>query len=253
MMLNKNEAERFSALCLEDVEASLEEVKSGINTYNEKRLHRILKRTLCSDEGCFEVKLGRYIADILENGRITEIQCGSFYPLGDKIRYYLENTDYTVTVVHPVIESKTLYRADKESGEILRSRRSSKKESQWSVLPDMIYLSDFVVSPRFCLRLVFVSADEYRFSDRVRFRKSGAYDSDLRPRELTGSISFASKEDYAIFLPDKECFDSAEYSSFSKLKGRRLYYALGFLCAIGLLEKQKQGNKNIYTRKDCQA
>ena len=141
--INEKEAERFAALCLEE-ESSSDIEKSSINIYNEKKLHRMLKATLCNREECFEVSVGRYIADILDGNRIIEVQCASLYPLIPKISYYLENTDFDITVVHPIIVSKTIIRADKETGELIRSKRSPKKESEWSVLPDMRYICDFV-------------------------------------------------------------------------------------------------------------
>jgi hypothetical protein len=244
---NEKETERFAALCLEEKTSDIEKV--SINIYNEKKLHRILKATLCDRKECFEISIGRYIADVLVDDRIIEVQCASFYPLISKIAYYLENTDLDITVVHPIIVSKTIIRADKETGELMRSRRSSKKESAWSVLPDMRYLCDFVASPRFHLRLMMIEADEYRFSERVRYRRTGAFDKELCPRSLIGSVDFNTLSDYSCFLPDAETFDAAEYSAFSKIKGRKLYLALNFLCDAGLLEKKKEGRKNTYSKK----
>ena len=113
----------------------------------------------------------------------------------------------------------------------------------------MRYLCDFVSSPRFHLRLMMIEADEYRFSERVRYRRTGAFDKELCPRALLGSMDFNTLSDYACFLPDADLFDAAEYSKFSKIKGRKLYLALNFLCDAGFLEKKKEGKKNIYSKK----
>ena len=114
---HSEEQKRFISLCAED-ESALPPESIGLGTYNEKRIHRILKKFVCDDENCHEVKLGRYVADVLESNRITEIQTAGFTSLNAKIRFYLENTDYNVTVIHPMIAEKTIIRADKESGEL---------------------------------------------------------------------------------------------------------------------------------------
>lgn len=222
----------------------------GIGIYNEKSLHRILKKFFCDDESCFEKKVGRYIADIFDGEVIIEVQSSSFYPLKEKLKYYLEETPYSVILVHPVIADKTIINADKDSGEIKSIRKSPKRECLWDVLPEMFWLKECIPSSKLTIRLVFVSAKEYRYSERVRFRRSGAYDSTLVPEELLGYEEFFDTKDYYDYIPaplrGAEGFSASEYSSVSKLKGRKLSLALGFLCAVGLLRKEKQGRKWIY-------
>ena len=251
-MIAASEKEKilFSQLCIDDMETYFETDAKGIGIYNEKSLHRILKRFLCDDVSCFEQRVGRYIADIFDRERIIEVQSGSFYPLKEKLKYYLEETPYAVTVVHPVIADKTIINADKESGEIKSMRRSPKRESHWDVLPEMFWLKDIIPSDKLTVRLVFVSAKEYRYSERVRFRRSGAYDSSLVPEGIVGSMELSQIKDYYDYIPTQlrgdKGFSSSEYSSVSKLKGRKLSLALSFLCSVGLLKKEKQGKRWIY-------
>ena len=253
MTNNKVESERFAELCVHDEMVFGENEKIGINIYNEKRLHRVLKKTLCNNEDCFEVKVGRYIADVKEGNRITEIQCGSLYPLAPKLEYYLGEDDIEVTVVHPIIARKRIIKTDKETGEIKSSKMSPKKESEWTALPELYWLRELIPSPRLKIRFMFISADEYRYSERVRGRKSGAYDASFCPRELLGSMEFSSVEDYRCFIPEalivREGFSSADYSAATKLKGKKLSGALKFLCSVGVLERQKQDRRFIYSIK----
>ena len=93
-MINENAyKERFDALCREQVTLAATRDSEGIGTYNEKPLHKILKRTVTSDASCFEVPVGSYVADVREAGRITEIQTGGLYPLLPKLRSFLEETE----------------------------------------------------------------------------------------------------------------------------------------------------------------
>ena len=248
--MTEYEKDRFASLCLEDEESHPKDEICGINIYNEKRLHRILKRTLCEDEGCFERKVGRYVADILLGERIIEIQCASLYPLTDKIDYYLNGEGYEVTVVHSLSAEKRLIKADRESGEIKSVRRSPKKENIWSALPECYWLRELIPDRRLRVRLMLISADEFRYSERVRGRRTGAYDSEYFPRELLGDIVLCGSEDYRRFVPTElraaEGFGMAEYSRLSGLKGKRLSMSLNLLCCLGILKKEKMGRKNIY-------
>ena len=110
----------FDGICRSVAAEGLE--GAGIGTMAEKRMHKALKRYICPDESCHEVRIkpdgtastedrekaesgrGGYIADIYKDGEIFEIQTAGFYPLKKKIEFYLKNTDFKVTVVHPLVE-----------------------------------------------------------------------------------------------------------------------------------------------------
>ena len=68
----ENEKKLFEELCAlhSDFEVRGTEF-AGIGTFNEKRLHRIIKEFICSDESCFEIKLGGAVADVFCDGIIT--------------------------------------------------------------------------------------------------------------------------------------------------------------------------------------
>ena len=249
-MTDVNLYERFATLAAaESYTVKGLTAEEGIGIYNEKRLHRILKRTLCDNENFFEVKVGRYTADVLCDGHIYEIQCGSFAPLSDKIAYYLSETDNFVTVVHPLIVKRKIIRADRESGEIFHVRSSPKKEGLENLLPKLYYLRDFIGHPRFSLLAVLVEVEEYRYSEAVRYRKSGRYDNEVFPVSLVDAVELREIGDYVEFLPreliGKE-FAVADYQSYTKLRGRDLYSALNLLSHIGLIDKRIEKRKSIY-------
>lgn len=245
-------AELFAELCAAESYRVCElSQESGIGIYNEKRLHRILKRTFCQNENCFEVGVGRYVADILEGSIITEIQCGPFAPLRKKLEYYLNETDYSVRIVHPIIVRRMIIRAERETGEIARVRTSPKRESVYHALADLYPLGELLPTPRVTLELALIEAEEFRYSERMRYRKKGAYDSELFPTALTGVVELCSIDDYSALLP--EAFPSGEFSASDvknlfKLTSRQLYSMLNTLCDIGALERSKQGRCVKYNR-----
>ncbi len=238
-MLFKAEQERFGALALAEsyMCKGLSE-ESGIGIYNEKRMHRILKRTVCDRESCFEIKVGRYVADVLSDGVITEIQCGSMRPLERKLKFYLENTDYKITVLHPLIAKKVLFRAQRESGEILRVRASPKKEDYIDGLAKLYPIRNLLLNDRISVRFMLCHAEEYRFSERMRYRREGKYDSELFPVSLVDSVLLSSPRDYLALLPRNLLsgeFTAKQFASLTSLKGRNVYSALHTLCALDLI------------------
>ena len=240
------EVQKFAELCREDLVLHGKDADS-IGTYNEKRLHRILKRHVCDDAECYEVKTGRYVADVLVGGKVFEIQTASFRSLEKKIEYYLSSTEYEVVVLHPIICEKEIVRADGQTGEVIRASRSPKRGRVLDALPNMYYLRELATHPRFCLRVLLINASEYRFSEAVRGRKSGKYEHDLVPRELVGQVELRTARDYLSLLPPMEGeFDATQFSKLTRLKNRKLYSALNFLCYIGVLEKRSEGRKNFY-------
>ncbi len=241
----QTEKELFDALCAAESYAECGLLaESGIGIYNEKRIHRILKRTLCENEDNFEVKIGKCVADIFDGERITEIQTKSFAPMKAKLKYYLDNTEYGVLIVHPVIARLGIIRAERETGEIIRVRTSPKRESVYDALARLYPVSEFLCSERVTVRLMLIEAEEYRYSEAMRYRKEGRYDSELFPTALIETVELCSKDDYRALLP--EGFPSGEFSasdvkSFFKLTSRQLYSMLNTLSNVGVLEREKQG------------
>ena len=239
----------FHKLCLEDVVMS-ESDGDGIGTYSEKRFHRIFKRFVTDDASCYEVKIGSCVADVLCDGHITEIQTTSYSKLAPKIRYYLEKTDYTVSVVLPLICHRRIIRAEKETGEVKYTRISPQKAQLSDALDHLYYLREFLGNERLMIHVVMVSAEEYRYSERMRYRREGAYDNDLRPTDIKEETVLRGAGDYLRFLPNELRvgeFDTAAYSKLSGIKGRSIYSALNVLTSLGILRRRQEGRKYFYT------
>ena len=232
--------EAFKRLCAD--ESVSRSAEGGIGVYCEKRLHRILKRVVYEDTSAHEVKVGKSVADVFDGRVITEIQTGSFYPIRDKIEYYLRETEYKVILIHPVIADKRIIRADKESGEVIRIRRSPKRIGVGEIMREVAYLGELVKNDRLEIVVLYISADEYRYSEAMRYRREGRYDSELFPREIISEESFCGTRSYAFLLDGMpERFSAKEYGQHSGMKGRELYATLKLLCALGLLERERQG------------
>ena len=178
---------RFGALCRAAMLSHHEKGTDGIGTLSEKRMHVILKRFVCPNEAFYEVPLEgtRYVSDIRIGNEIYEIQTGDFFPMRKKIGYYLEHTDCTVTVVHPITVNKWVVWVDPVSREVSEKVRSPKHESDGDILPLLHPLLPYLQSDRLRFRFLFIEAMDFKIlSKGQKNRKRGAEKYERIPLSL---------------------------------------------------------------------
>ena len=76
----------------------------GIGTLSEKTLHSVLKYYIEPCDDFHEVAYCSFVADIMRDGCITEIQTRAFDRLRKKLAAFLPNCP--VTVVFPIAENR---------------------------------------------------------------------------------------------------------------------------------------------------
>ena len=62
-----------------------------IGTYKERTLHAVLKKFFEPDESKHEIKYKGYIADIINDNGISEIQTTAFHKMRKKLECFLED------------------------------------------------------------------------------------------------------------------------------------------------------------------
>ena len=117
----------------------------GIGTLSEKTLHAALKAYYEPDDESREVALGGFVADIVGEEGIIEIQTRSFERLRGKLEAFLEAA--RVTVVYPVAVERQLRWIDPETGEVLPPRGSTKKGIPFDVLPELYKIKPLLTHP----------------------------------------------------------------------------------------------------------
>lgn len=248
-MLATAEKERFEKICEDTLAVNRTQ---GIGTLGEKTLHRVLKRFFCDAECVHEVKIGSFIADAVKGGVIYEIQTGGFFPLKKKLLYYMENTDYAVRVVCPIVRKKSLIWVDPESGEMSEPRRTNAGLGKWKYLAEMIYLLPVFDLSRISLVLAELVVEDYKLLDGYgKDKKIRASRYERLPRELLGLYEMTSREDFAAhFLPElPTAFSSAEFSRKTGLRRRSLSAAIKVLLAMGIIRVVgKDKNKILYEK-----
>ncbi len=245
------DSERFSEL-LSLPKSSLK-TGSGVGILGEKYLHAVLKSFFEPDPAFHEQKAGRFTADILRDGIVTEIQTRSLDKLRPKLDYYLCE-GYRVRVVLPLPHIKWLIWVDPETGELGSKRRSGRRGSFYDAFWELYKIKDYLGREGVSVCLVLVDLDEYRWLNGFgRTRKRRSTRMERRPVGLGETAELICPEDYGLFIP-KSIFSEFTADEFALAAGIAAKYAwsgLKVLEAAGCIELAgKRGRKNLYRIKD---
>lgn len=218
----------------------------GIGTLGEKTLHAVLKEYYEPDGDSQEVKIGSYVADIVGENGIIEIQTRNLGALTKKLECFLEATD--VTVVHPVAQVKYLSWLDEQTGELSKPRKSPKFSDEYSVLWELYKLRKFIKNPRFHFVICFLEVLEIRsLNGWSENKKKGSTRFDRIPKKLLSELKLYSKEDYMQFVPvtvEKD-FTSADFASAVGKSRENARQMLCILEAAGVVQRTGKKGRNI--------
>ena len=235
--------------------ASRSRTGDSIGTMGEKSLHAVLKWYYEPDGTRHEIPLGSYVADIVGEHGVIEIQTRGVAHLKPKLSELLETT--SVTVVHPVILRKRIVNLDGNTGEVTFERFSPKRGSLYTAIRELYSLKPLLPQQRLTVRLPLLEADEIRsFGVRTRRRKKqrtrqGEYVSDLIPTDIVDEIILAQPSDYEIFLPGhlSGSFGAAELAEAAATDLPAARRVLNLLTFLGLTEAiGKDGRRTVYRR-----
>lgn len=225
-----------------------EREKNGIGTLQEKTVHAVLKNFYEPDLEHQEIPVENFVADILRDGEIIEIQTRGFQALRRKLDTFLQQ--YQVTIVYPIVRTKWLYWIDEETGEITKKRKSPKKGTIYDAIPELYKIKPYLPNPNLHLCLVLIDAEEYRLLNGwSRDRKKGSTRYDRIPTQLVDEFFIGSLADYQCLIPEGLPRD---YTSrdFAKAAHIPLGYAqttLTILHHIGLVHRTgKSGRSYTY-------
>ncbi len=234
----------------------------GIGTLGEKQMHAAIKRFICPDAAFHEIKLDvsdsgekkrrKFVADILKDSTVTEIQTGRLAPLTEKIRWILDNTPYNVTVIHPIAESKWVNVLN-SNNDIEKRYRSPVKGKVSDIACELYAIKDFLDSPRFSLVILMMEAEQYMKKTARSARQRPRYKKyELIPVNLLSATVFSCVDDVRSLIPDSLDgeFTVKQFSAASKIRGMDAYSAVHTFCDLGLLENcGKSGRANLYRKK----
>ena len=224
---------------------------SGIGTLSEKTLHAALKAYCEPDTESREITLGGYIADIVGENGIIEIQTRGFERLRDKLDAFLEFA--RVTVVYPVIKQRWLCWVDPQTGEVSPKKKSPKKEIPFDVFPELYKIKKQIQHPNFTLKLMVLESTDYKYLDGYgQQKKIRATRGERIPDELLEETDLHSPWDYLALLPAEleEPFTTKMLAKVVKRKVSHAQAAVHVLHTLGVLERTgKDKNAYLYRKK----
>lgn len=220
----------------------------GIGTLGEKTVHATLKLWLDEDTAHHEVTLPNgCVADIFDGARVTEIQTANFSGFRKKLERLLDQ--YPVTVVHPLVHDKWIRWIDPTTGESAPPRRSNRRGRFTDAGCELIYILPLLGHPNLTIRLVMLDVEEHRLLDGWgNGGKRGAHRVERLPISLTDTVTLKTAADYAALLPSALVapFTAAQFGKAARLQGRKLHGALKVLMSVGVLRREKDGQKYLY-------
>lgn len=228
-----------------------EHKRAGIGTYGEKTVHSVLKNYFEPFEDSHEQKIGGFIADIVGENGIIEIQTAGFDKLRKKLAAFLEVSD--VTVVYPIPYNKWLIPINPESGNMGRKRKSPKKGSPYDIFPELYKIKPFLSNERLHFCIVMLDVEEYRQPPETtglkRGRRRGSTRYDRIPIALCDELHFDKLSDWLYFVPNGlgEEYTSKDLAAKAGIHVSSAQLTLNILTALGVTERiGKQGNSYLY-------
>ncbi len=238
---------RFLALSYEACGSKHE--RFNIGTYKEKMLHRVLKDYFAADTACQEIPVAGFIADICSADGIIEIQTSGFASMKDKLEAFLPLGP--LTLVYPIARTKWISWIDPQTTSIGKRSRSPKKGKAFDVVPEMIFIRQFLTHPNLTVRAVLLEIDEYRMLDgrRSRSRKRGSTRYERMPIDLCEIYDFNTAEDFVSLLPfaPGEVFTARQLCDTLKYRGRAESAVIRVLMEVGAIVRiGKEKNAYLY-------
>ncbi len=231
-----------------DFVAGQDRVKSGIGTLSEKTLHAVLKHYFASGTDEHEIKIGRYVADIVGENGIIEIQTQGFDKLRDKLSAFLECA--RVTVVYPIAQTKWICWIDRETGHVTQKRKSPKTGTAFDAFFELYKIKQILGHPNLTICLVLLEVEEYRYLDGwSKDKKKGSSRCERLPVKLIDEIYLHSTKDYSDLIPGnlQMPFTTKDFAKALKIKLRASQVSLNILHDMGIVERVgKQGNAYLY-------
>jgi len=209
---------------------------SGIGVMREGPLHAALKDLLASPGDRAEVKVGRFVIDLVRaDGELVEVQTGNFAPLGRKLDALLD--DHRVRLVHPIAAERRIVRVDAD-GVVLSARRSPKRATAAAIFDQLVAFPSLVTHPNLTIEVLLLSEDHIRGPEPVRVRRRTRDAGERRLTEVLDRVSLHTPQDLLTLLPElpAEPFTTRELATLAKLPLGLAQRTLYCLRAVGVVE-----------------
>ena len=219
----------------------------GIGTLSEKTVHAVLKEYYGGGEENKEIPLGGFVADVVSEDGVIEIQTRALYRLERKLEALLPLC--RVTVVYPIEARKYLLDIDPDSGELISKRLSPKRVKIWHGIAELYGIRKFLGDENLTVRFPVLTVEETRI--RAAEKKRRADKIDKLPADMTEEVVIRRKEDIAALLPEElpDGFTSAEFAKLCRINADTAGKCIRVLSVMGIItECGKQGRCKLWKK-----
>ena len=137
-----------------------------IGTQNEGSLHASLKEYYRQPGDICEGHVDGYLIDVIQPGRLVEIQTRNFSAIKGKLANLLQN--HKVQLVHPITVRRHILRVAPETGEVLSRRKSPKRGSIYDLFAELVSIPHLLLHPNLTMEAALVVEEEIRCDDLAR-------------------------------------------------------------------------------------
>jgi len=219
-----------------------------IGTLNEKPLHASLKQWISEPGDEFEVRIGRFVVDIVRGPLLIEVQTGSTFPLKRKLQALLKY--HAVHLVIPIARQKTITTID-DAGSVIGSRQSPKHGELLDVFHELTSLRDLLGDANFSIEALLIHVDEVRRPRTTRKRRWRDWEvQERRLVEVFDHVTFHHPGDYLAAVPStlEEPFTTADLAKATHRPRRvaqRIAYCLREMGALAVVDRKRSGIRYV--------
>lgn len=229
-----------------------ERERNGIGTLSEKTVHAVIKNYMEPDETKHEIKVGSFVADILNDEGIIEIQTAHFNVMRRKLDAFLP--EHKVTIVYPVPAVKYLSWIDVDTGEVTGRRKSPKRGSAYEVFRELYKIKSYLSNPNLRILVLLIDLEESRLLNGwSQDKKKGSVRYDRIPTGLVDEVLIERVEDYRMLVPVElgDSFTTRTYAKATKLPLAQAQTALHIMNYLNVVMRTgKEGRAYLYSMTD---
>lgn len=178
----------------------ISDTNEGIGTLSETTLHAQLKELYAGTDGEMEVPVDGFIADVIKDERIIEIQTGNFSKIRDKLRTLTKS--HRVMLVYPVAAEKWIIKRRDIPGEKLQKRKSPKHGGIEELFYELVSMPRLINSRNFSIEVALTEEEDIRVrSEDASWRRRGWKTVDRKLLKVIDKARFRQSADFLAFLP----------------------------------------------------
>jgi hypothetical protein len=224
---------------------------SQIGLLNEKPLHASLKQWYARPGDRFEVRVDRFVVDIVRDDLLIEIQTRNFASINSKLCELTRS--YEVRLVYPVVQEKWIVRSGIDDGV---RRKSPKRGRVEDLFWELVSIPQLLSNPNFSLEVLMIREEEMRHYEvkRKKWRHKGWVTEGRRLVDVVDRRLFQKSADWLTFVPHGlQSFTTKDLATLADTRrelAQKMAYCLRKAKVIELIGRQ--GRANLYRVPDRQ-